>query len=219
MKTTFKDQTKCTGFRWSLHLYSVLTLLLFSLLLNGCGKDVSKGRTNFQAQQNIGAVVLGVIDFAEKYSIPYRGMSASQLDTLCVNLTGLNIPDVQTQMDDHAAFIGSVSPEIFNWYEEYRLNDQDFSGHCLGAFPQTFTSVRTGQTHTVNNYTECRQVTSDLVSAQYIQYLQNGGQPALIAAKVKASGCMGSAVPFNARLQSVHGSMIDDYRGMGGVYP
>ncbi len=218
---TLKDQAKSSFYRWSLHLYSLISLILISLLLNGCGKNVSKTGVQFplQAPQNLGAIVLGVIDFAEKYSIPYRGMSASQLDTLCVNLAGISPSDIQTQMSDHAAFIGSVSPEIFSWYEEYRLNDMDYVQNCLGAFPQTFTSARTGQTHTVYNHTQCRQVTSDAVSTLYVQYLQSGGQPAVIAAKVKTSGCAGSAAPFNGRLQSVHGSMIDDYRGMGGVYP
>lgn len=166
------------------------------------GSDGEDGKNGYQSYTAKHFVVIN--------KIPYSIVSTSntQLDTLCVNLTGRDPVALQAKMDATAQNIGG---DFEFWYNEYKKNDQDYVSNCLGPFPKSFTSVRTGDSHTVNNNAECRAVTSNLVSTEYVEYLEDGGVPVTIPAKIKTSGCAGGVAPFIDRIQSVDGSMLSDY--------
>lgn len=201
--------------RFSRTVFSALGLVLFA---NGCGEG-GVGEVGGRRDGN-SVAILGPIAFAEQQTIPYRGMSATQLDTLCVDFTRRDLNAVQATLDEHAETAGSAYPEVLQWYREYRLNDQDYVTHCLsGGFPKTFTSLRTGATHTVTNLDACRAVTSNLAATEYVDYIRGGGAPVMIAGKLKSSGCGGSVAPYLGRIQSIHGSFIDDYRAIPQSYP
>ena len=106
----------------------------------------------------------------------------------------------------------SLDKPKFNIGDKIRYDiPNDYVANCLGSFPITFTSVRTGQTHTVNSNAQCRAVTSDLVATEYAEYLQSGGSPILLPAKIKVGGCTGASAPINSRIQSVDGAMLSDF--------
>jgi hypothetical protein len=191
-----------------------MKFLLLALLLS-CGKGGgsngvsgpagSNGKNGDNAEQS-----LNVKSFAVINKIPYGSYSSSntQLDTLCVNLTGKDLNALQAKLDSIANAVGG---DTYKFYTEYKQNDQDYVANCLGSFPVTFTSVRTGQTHTVNSNAQCRAVTSDLVAIEYAEYLQSGGSPILLPAKIKSGGCVGASAPTNSRIQSVDGAMLSDF--------
>lgn len=201
-------------------IFSARTTVLSVFLATGCGNAVRPlARIGDVAQKNPVAA-MGAIAFAEHSGISYRGMSSAQLDTLCVDLSSVDISVLQASFDAHAADVGVSQPEVAHWYQQYKLNDEDYVTQCLsGGFPKTFTSIRTGTSYTVANLIECRAVTSSQTAAEYVNYLRGGGAPVLIAAKIKTTGCSGASAPFGGRIQSAHGSFIDDYRAIPASYP
>lgn len=190
-----------------------MKFLLLALLLscgkgsnsNSVGQKGEPGKSGDNAEQS-----LNVKSFAVINKIPYGSYSSSntQLDTLCVNLTGKDLNALQAKLDSIANAVGG---DTYKFYTEFKQNDQDYTANCLGSFPITFTSVRTGQTHTVNSNAQCRAVTSDLVATEYAEYLQSGGSPILLPAKIKVGGCTGASAPTNSRIQSVDGAMLSDF--------
>jgi hypothetical protein len=190
-----------------------LLILTLPLLLLACGKpsNGSNGAPGVQGEPGDNAEQsLTVKSFAVINKLSYGSFSSSstQLDTLCVNLTGKDLNALQSQLDSLADSIGG---DTLNFYLEYKKNDFDYTTNCLGSFPVTFTSTRTGQTHTVSSNAQCRTVTSDLVATEYVEYLKSGGAPILLPAKIKVGGCTGAAAPVNSRIQSIDGAMLSDF--------
>lgn len=186
-----------------------------------CGQSNEPAKITLSQTQGVSDVaILSPILFAEKYTIPYKNMSPSQLDTLCIDLSGKNIATLQSNIDLHAHEVGLEKPEVIFWYNQYQKNEYDYNQWCAtSGFPKTFISTRTGQAHTVNNITQCKNVTSDAVATEYVNYVRDGGSPIMIAAKIKTTGCANSSNPFKSLIQSVHGSMIDGFRGIPQSYP
>ncbi len=194
-----------------------LTLTICSILtLTSCGRHAALETGPIpQETPDTSRIDYGktptISEFANDQTIPFSGFSTNltgQQDTLCVDLSGKTISQLVEILD---ALATDILPADANWYSQYKLNDQDYVNNCLGAFPKTFTSARTGQSHTVTSNASCRAVTSDVVSTEYFAYINGGGTPVVFPAKIKASGCSGGVAPFIGRLQSVHGSMMSDY--------
>jgi len=118
--------------------------------------------------------------------------------TTCIDLSALTEPQVQAlrvKMRNHAISVGGQSRY---WMSRFEGNDKSYSE---------------GLNQGLDN-TKLRAATSDLVSTEYRNYVTLGGTPITIPAKLKKSAANGCT---NGRIQSVHGSMVEDYEGKNGV--
>ncbi len=194
-------------------LFCITVLVITS---QGCGKIFQNGEVIARkvAPKPLSEVVT-VTAFADREGVARSTMSTTQNDTVCVNLTGFDLAALKVKLDAEAELFKTAQPEVYKWYWQYVLNDQDYVNQCLtGGFPKTFISARTGVSHTVSNQAQCRSATSSRAASDYMYYIAIGGVPVKMAAKLKTSGCGGGVSPYVGRIQSVDGSFRDDYQAI-----
>lgn len=163
---------------------------------------------------------LGPAAFADLYRIPYAGMSATQFDTVCVDLEGKDLGVLRATFDGYAGEISREEPQFGRWYARYLKSEAEYAAHCLRpAFPVSYISAETGALHRASSYVQCRAETMDGLATEYVNYLKAGGVPITLPATVKPTGCGGTDTRFAGRIQSVHGALIDAYRAIGLDYP